>query len=228
MKKIIINCIIISLFITVLSNQAKSMDNIKQAEALLIKAKTATVQDEAYDYINKARILYNDEYELNPTSIPALLGLSKVNQLTGDRAEAKLYVLKAYNMKPYDPKLQKAMGDFFYSFQEYSTAVEYYKLALASGLLKDFETNLQTAKCFEKLGDLENAELYYKISLHVNSKSKEVMKKINEYESAKHPDDTEKLENLKYKYLFKDKKMSPEEKTETDANKIIDSINGMF
>ncbi len=228
MKKIIIKCIIIFLFIITAVNKVYADDNIKKAEDLLIKAKTAAVQDEAYDYINKARILYLDEYESNPVSIPALLGLSKVNQLTGDRAEAKLYVLKAYNMNPSDPKLQKAMGDFFYSFQEYSTAVEYYKLALASGLLKDFETNLQTAKCFEKLGDIKNAELYYKISHHVNSKSKEVMKKINEYESAKHPDDTEKSENLKYKYLFKEKKLSSEEKDETDTNEIIESINGMF
>jgi tetratricopeptide (TPR) repeat protein len=120
------------------------------------------------------------------------------------------------------------MGDFYYSFQEYSTAIEYYKLALASGLLKDFDTNLQTAKCFEKLGDLENAELYYKISMHVNSKSKAVMKKINEYESAKHPDETAKEEKLKYKYLFKDKAVSESEKTENEAEDIIDSINGMF
>ena len=30
------------------------------------------------------------------------------------------YVLKAYNMEPSNPKLQRAMGDFYYSFQEYS------------------------------------------------------------------------------------------------------------
>ncbi len=224
MKKNLLNIVILSLCLIFFVNQAYA-DNIKKAETMLRKAQTASLQDEAYEYISKARVYYQDEYDENPMSIPALLGLSKVNQLTGDRAEAKLYVLKAYNMNPGDPNLQKAMGDFFYAFQEYSTAVEYYKLALASGLLKDFDTNLQTAKCFEKLGDIENAELYYKISMHVNSKSKAVMKKINEYESAKHPDEEKENANLKYKYLFKDKPVSEAEQTDNEAEDIINKIN---
>ncbi len=200
-------------------------DNIYEAEALLRKAKTASIQDEAYEYINKARDLYLKEYDNNPLNIDVLLGLSKVNQLTGDRAEAKLYVLKAYNMNPANPLLQREMGDFFYSFQEYSTAIEYYKLALASGLLEDYETNLKTAKCFEKLGDLENAELYYKISGHVNSSSKEVKIKLNEYESSHRPDDTQELDSLKYKYLFKNRMLSEEEATEQEARDIIQKLS---
>ena len=225
MKKILQISIVFSL-ISFLSTNMAFADNISMAEDMLRKAKTASLQDEAYEYIHKARILYEDEYDDNPESIEALLGLSKVNQLIQDRPNAKLYVLKAYNMDPANPKLQRAMGDFYYSFQEYSTAIEYYKLALASGLLRDFETNLQAAKCFEKLGDIENAELYYKISGHVNSKSKEVMKKLNEYESSHHPDESEELDNMKYKYLFKDRELPESEKTEKEAEDIIDSING--
>lgn len=192
---------------------------------MLRKAQTATIQEESYEYINKARALYQEEYNLNPLNIQALLGLSKVNQLLQDRAEAKLYILKAYNMYPSDSKLQKEMGDFFYSFQEYSTAIEYYKLALASGLLRDFETNLKSAKCYEKLGDLQNAELYYRICYHLNSKSKEVMKKLNEYDSEKHPDDSQELEEAKYKYLFKDKKLSQIEQNDTYSQSIIEQLN---
>ena len=227
MKKILQTGIILSLILVMGINYSYA-DNISQAESMLRKAQTASLQDEAYEYIHKARILYEDEYDDNPLSIPALLGLSKVNQLLQDRPNAKLYVLKAYNMEPSNPKLQRAMGDFYYSFQEYSTAIEYYKLALASGLLKDFDTNLQTAKCYEKLGDLENAELYYKISGHVNSKSKEVMKKLNEYDSSHHPDETEELDNLKYKYLFKDREVPEAERIQNEAEDIIDSINNML
>ena len=151
--------------------------------------------------------------------------MSKTFQLIGDRAEAKLYVLKAYNMYPSNPDMQKAMGDFHFSFQEYSTAVEYYKLSLASGNLRDFETNLQTAKCFEKVGDLENAELYYKICYHLNQKSREVLNKLNEYESSHRPDDTQELEQKKYKYLFKDKKRSEKEQIEEEAEKLIEQLN---
>ena len=222
------NKLIYTLLIIFLSLNCAFADNFSQAEKLLRKAQTTSNQEEGYEYIHKARILYEEEYEKNPINTKALLGLSKVNQLLQDRAEAKLYVLKAYNMNPADPKLQRAMGDFFYSFQEYSTAIEYYKLALASGLLRDFDTNLQSAKCYEKLGDLKNAELYYQICFHLNAKSKEVMNKLNEYTSEKHPDNSQELEEAKYKYLFKDKKIPQEQQIEEEASDIIENINSFY
>lgn len=207
------------------SLSASFADNMSKAEKLLRKAKMTSVQEESYEYINSARELYEEEFEKNPIDTDVLLGLSKTFQLIGDRAEAKLYALKAYNMYPNNPDMQKAMGDFHFSFQEYSTAVEYYKLSLASGNLRDFETNLQTAKCFEKLGDLENAELYYKICYHLNEKSREVLNKLNEYESSHRPDDTQELEQKKYKYLFKDKKRSEQELIEEEAEDLIEKLN---
>ena len=200
-------------------------DNMSKADKLLRKAKMTSIQDESYEYVNAARELYEEEYEKNPSDTKVLIGLSKTFQLIGDRAEAKLYVLKAYNMFPSNPDMQKEMGDFHYSFQEYSTAVEYYKLSLASGNLRDFATNLQTAKCFEKLGDLGNAELYYKICYHLDSKSREVLNKLNEYESSHRPDDTQELENAKYKYLFKYKKKSEQELIEEEAKDLIEKLN---
>ena len=207
------------------SLSASFADNMSKAEKLLRKAKMTSVQEESYEYINSARELYEEEFEKNPIDTDVLIGLSKTFQLIGDRAEAKLYALKAYNMYPNNPDMQKAMGDFHFSFQEYSTAVEYYKLSLASGNLRDFETNLQTAKCFEKLGDLENAELYYKICYHLNEKSREVLNKLNEYESSHRPDDTQELEQKKYKYLFKDKKRSEQELIEEEAEDLIEKLN---
>ncbi len=224
MKKISIK-VLIFLVCFAFSFSASFADNMSKAEKLLRKAKMTSIQDESYEYINAARELYEEEFEKNPIDTDVLIGLSKTFQLIGDRAEAKLYVLKAYNMYPSNPDMQKAMGDFHFSFQEYSTAVEYYKLSLASGNLRDFETNLQTAKCFEKVGDLENAELYYKICYHLNQKSREVLNKLNEYESSHRPDDTQELEQKKYKYLFKDKKRSEKEQIEEEAEKLIEQLN---
>ena len=216
--------IISAIFLSLSLFQLGVCSELSAASELLQKAELTSNQDESYEYINKARLIYEEMYNENPSDISALLGLSKTFQLIGDRQQAKLFVLKAYNTNPANPDFQKAMGDFYFSFQEYSTAVEYYKLALASGLLRNYETNLQTAKCFEKLGDTENAELYYKISYHLNSKSKEAMKKINEYESKKHPDDSAELEKAKYKYLLKDKIPSKKEQTENDAQDIIQRL----
>ncbi len=224
MNKFYLKLIIIILITTFSCTQAYA-NNLSQAQKLLKKAKMTSVREESYDYINKARVLFEDEYENNPSNVEVLIGLSKTFQLIGDRKEAKLYVIKAYNLRPTDPLIQREMGDFYYSFQEYSTAIEYYKLALASGLLRDYETNLQTAKCYEKLGDLDNAELYYKICNHVNPKGREAMNKVNEYDSAKHPDNTEELDNAKYKYLFKSKKPSVEEQIQTETDEIIKQLS---
>lgn len=203
-------------------------DNYEDALAYIRKAKSSKQQEQQYDMLNKARELLEDEYAFRPTDLNVLLALSETFQLMEDRAEAKLYVLRAYNMDPSDPVRQKAMGDFYYSFQEYSTAVEYYKAALASGLLRDYTTNIRIAKCFEKLGDTQSAELYYKISLHLNDQSREAMNKLNEYESAKRPDDSEKLEKARYKYLFKKPKVSEEVQNETDSEAIIEQLNSSF
>jgi len=200
-------------------------DDLKTAQRYLQKAKIATHQEEGYEYAHIARKILEEEYEKNPIDTKVLVSLSETFQYLGDRAEAKLYILKAYNMFPSNPDLQKRMGDFHFSFQEYSTAVEYYKLSLASGNLRDFATNLQTAKCFEKLGDLENAELYYKICYHLDSTSREVLNKLNEYESSHVPDNTQELESHKYKYLFKYKKKSEEESDKEEAEDIIDRLN---
>ncbi len=224
MKNLYLKSIAVLLTFSFICTQAYA-GNISKAQNLLKKAKMTSVKEESYEYINDARILLEEEYKNHPSNIEVLLGLSKTFQLIGDRKEAKLYVVKAYNLKPEDPKIQREMGNFFYSFQEYSTAIEYYKLALASGLLRDYETNLQTAKCFEKLGDLENAELYYKICNHVNPKGREAMNKVNEYESIKHPDNSQELDNAKYKYLFKSKKPSAEEQLQTETDEIIKQLS---
>lgn len=196
-------------------------DNLKKAEKLLQKAKVTAIAEEGYDYINSAREIYEKEYDKTPSDIRVLLGLSKTFQLLEDRANAKLYVLKAYNIDPTNPNLQKAMGDFHYSFQEYSTAVEYYKLSLASGNLRNFETNLQTAKCFEKLGDLENAKLYYQICNHLDSSSRRVLNKMRSYVVQDAPDYFKNKDDAKYKYLYKEKLPTEEEITEKETAEII-------
>ena len=106
MKKLSVKIFILFLCFACFS-QTSFADNVAKAEKLLRKAKMTSIQDESYEYVNSARALYEEEYEKNPSDIKILLGLSKTFQLIGDRAEAKLYVLKAYNMYPYRADLQK-------------------------------------------------------------------------------------------------------------------------
>ena len=225
MQKFFKNLLIVGCVIA-LSNSSAYCDNCDKAEALIRKAEVASNREQSYDYVHKAREILLEECEENPLNIRALLDMSKVNQMLEDRLEAKVYVLIAYNLHPENPSLQKAMGDFYYAFQEYSTAIEYYKLSLSSGNLHDFETNLQTAKCYEKLADIENSELYYKICGYLNPDSRIVSNKLNEIQSAHTPDNSAELDKLKYKYLFKDRPQSEEEQDSKEIDDILNTLNG--
>ena len=55
--------------------------------------------------------------------------------------------------------------------------------------------------------------------------NKSFLNKLNEYESSHRPDDTQELENAKYKYLFKYKKPSEQEQTEKEAEELIEKLN---
>lgn len=227
MKKISLKTLII--FVLLLNfNLATFADNYSDAQQYIKRAKTASIVEQGYDYLNKARTLLEKDYETDKTNIKLLMSLSEVYQLIGDRREAKLFILQAYNIAPNDMYVQRAMGDFYYNFQEYTTALEYYKLSLLTGLLQDAETNIKVAECYEKLGDFENAEVYYQVVNFINPNSQGAQNKVNEYSSAKHPDNTQKLENAKYKYLFKDKPKSKEEKTQEETDKIITQIHSTF
>jgi hypothetical protein len=53
------------------------------------------------------------------------------------------------------------------------------------------------------------------------------MNKLNSYESAKHEDNSQELENAKYKYLFKDKPVSENEKIQNETDELIEKINSL-
>ena len=119
MKSFLTKFLILSFWLTGSSFSAFANEHDK-ADKLLRKAQTATIEEEGYEYIHKARKIYSDLLNKNHSDKKALIGMSKVYQMIEDRQEAKIYVLKAYNMDPNDPLLQREMADFFYNFQEYS------------------------------------------------------------------------------------------------------------
>lgn len=227
MKKILLNTIVIA---TILLNTHSSVwaDYYADAQRLIRSSKTTSILEQSYEYLNQARTILEKEYETDKTNIKLLMLLSEVYQLMDDRQQAKLYILQAYNIKPNDMYVQRAMGDFYYNFQEYTTALEYYKLSLITGLLQDFETNLRVAECYEKLGDPQNTELYFQICNFINPTSQLIQNKLNEFESSRVPDNTDSLENAKYKYLYKDKPKSEEEKLEEETDEIINQIHSAF
>ena len=68
----------------------------------------------------------------------------------------------------------------------------------------------------------------YKICNHLDSSSKRVMNKLNEYDALSRPDYLEQFEDAKYKYLFKDKPVSESTIIQEEAEEIIKNINSYY
>ncbi len=137
---------------------------VLQEANILVKAAASTSSEELKtQYLKEACDRYLKLYKNSPTDINVLVGLANTYILMNNDKKAYDYLMQAYNIAPDNPKIAAALGDYNYHREEYVIALEYYKLALLSGYLKDIDTNLKTARCYEKLGDKENATLYYTI-----------------------------------------------------------------
>ncbi len=174
---------ILAFIILLLQAQSYATSNIDKGANCLYKASIAMTQQEKDFYLNKALSIYQNEYDNNKLNIQAMIGLGRAYTQLGERTNAKSILMQAYNIYSDKPQIHVALADFYYYFQEYNTAIEFYKLALSSGYLKDFNTNISTALCYEKLGDLQNAKLYYKIALMLNPNSNTAREKLLNLES---------------------------------------------
>lgn len=158
---------------------ANKEDNFKAADSYIKKANSAPNTNKRYEYALKALEEYKIEYDKNTSNLDAMIGMGKANSLLDNRTEAKNILMTADCMYPNEPKSHVALADFYFYFQDYNTALEFYKLALLSGYLKDYKTNLKTAICYQKLGDVKNAILYYKICLYLKPNDKAARIKLN-------------------------------------------------
>ena len=128
-------------------------------------------QDEEFKFKHELLKIYENKYEENNRDVENILKLARIHLDLGQRAIAKSYYMQLYNTYPNSPRIQFEMGKFYYECKQYNAALEFFKLSLASGYLKNIEVNEYTRKTYAKLGDEENEALYEKIIEHLNGNS---------------------------------------------------------
>lgn len=171
--------LIVALVIILSQATSFAVSDFKAAEQYLKRASNSSIPETRYALAHKALEEYKGEYDKNNLNLDAMIGMGKAYILLDNRSEAKHILMSADCAYPNDPKSHVALADFYSYSQEYNTAIEFYKLALLSGYLKDYNTNLATAICYQKLGDVENAILYYKIAIYLNPNDKVARDKLN-------------------------------------------------
>lgn len=104
----------------------------------------------------QARESYQKALDLDPKSIDALLGLSRLEQLAGRNDDAEKYLQKAQKLRPKEPLVHAAWAEYYASNQQWGPAVKKYRdaieLAPDEPLFKH-----QLAVILGKSGDWEGA-----------------------------------------------------------------------
>lgn len=123
--------------------------------------------EQEYKFMHEMLKVYSEKYDKNYLDKENTLKLAKIYLDLGQRSTAKAYYMQLYNMYPDDPNIQFEMGKFYYECKQYNAALEFFKLSLASGNLRNLEVNEYTRKTYAKLGDEENEILYSHIIDHL-------------------------------------------------------------
>ena len=145
----------------------ETADEAKEEE---VKEREITVEypeEEEYKFLHEMKKVYEENYEKNYSDRENILKLAKTYMALGQRSTAKAFYMQLYNMYPDDPNVQFEMGKFYYDCKQYNAALEFFKLSLASGNLRNIEVNEYTQKTYAKLGDEENELLYKHIIDHL-------------------------------------------------------------
>jgi Tfp pilus assembly protein PilF len=114
--------------------------------------------------------------------LDALLGAGSTATYLGKENQARHLLMEAFATYPKNPNVHKALGDYCYKFNKFNNAIEYYNLSLESGNIQDYNTNIATAVCYEKLGDIEKAIEYFRVAQHLNPDSKIANERLEMYE----------------------------------------------
>lgn len=150
------------------SNPSEYMDKARLCVRTAVQAKDETTR---IRFVRKALECYLRYLKYNEGDLDALLGAGTTATFLGKETQARHLLMEAYATYPKNPNVHKALGDYCFKFNNFNSAIEYYNLSLLSGNLKDYNTNIATAVCYEKLGDIEKAIAYYKVAQYINPNS---------------------------------------------------------
>jgi tetratricopeptide (TPR) repeat protein len=112
-----------------LSDQAKAERSLKDPASLHLAYGRF---EEQVGQSGEARKSYEKALNENPQSIEAVLGLARLDQLADKPKEAEAGFQRALRMKPRDPVVQAACGQFYASQKRWPDAFQHLNLAIAA------------------------------------------------------------------------------------------------
>lgn len=156
------------------SAQVDEKKYVEQGNIFLNKIEKNETPELNSMYAKKALFYFYTASKNNPPSTEALLGLGKIYLQLDRNEDAKNTFFRAYSLDYYNAETNFCFAEYNYKISDFDSALKFYKIALDLGYKDRNKTIEQIGRCYEKLGDLENALLIYQ-----KCKSEECTKRYN-------------------------------------------------
>ena len=155
---------IIILFLTMLCSCGQSFANvneteyIKRGDSFLYQAQRGHYPEFTPMYLKKAQYFYYVASKNTPPSVDALIGLGRVYILQNKKEDAKNVLFQAYSMDTYNANANFYLAEFFYSDDDFVTALKYYEKAKELQYNDSAKNIEMIKKCQAKLGANSESE----------------------------------------------------------------------
>jgi len=136
--------------------------------------------EETQKYLQEAEAQYYILSNLDKADAYPCIQLGRIYDLQQNDAYAKAYYYRALGLNYKNPDANHYFAEFYYKRKQYKKALEYYQNALKYGKTEDSDTLKKLGKIYERFGDIQRTNLYYKKSFELNPKDSELLNKINE------------------------------------------------
>lgn len=152
--------------------------------------------------LNQARESYEVVLDEEPKSVAAMIGLARIDQLAGRTEEAEAGFQKALKLKPHDPEVLAAGGQFYADQKNWQAAIPLLTQAVASAP-NEPEIRYHLAITLARSGDIDTAlthfikssgeaEAHYNIALILHEQGKlDASEREFQLALAKRPDFSE-------------------------------------
>jgi tetratricopeptide (TPR) repeat protein len=159
---------------------------LKLADLYFEKALNARTEEEKATFLEKASGEYFILTQAEPRNLYPLVQLARVYDMEGQNSYAKAYFFRALKIDKTNAETNYYFGDFYYSRNDYKRAIYYYNQAFENGYEANFNVLTKMAIMYEKLGDINTANRYYKKAFLTKPNSQALPDKILELENLQY------------------------------------------
>lgn len=144
-------------------------------------------QDEALrnELLNQARTMYYAIVNEDKGNIYSIVQLARIHDLQNNDKYAKAYFSRALAIDHNYMNANLYFGDYFYKRHFYKKALWFYRKAFTLGAAENYDILSKMGNSYEKLGDLERANIYYK-KLFLLNQDENTAERIFEIEKTKY------------------------------------------